>query len=92
MRTGRPCRRSAEHCRSLGLAVQKCPEQLELVDALPRNSYGKVLKQELRARLGLSHACGTSTTLPATRRCSRSSSAVAASSSAYAVGSAGRMR
>jgi acyl-CoA synthetase (AMP-forming)/AMP-acid ligase II len=40
-----------EHCRGLGLAVQKCPEQLELVDALPRNSYGKVLKQELRARL-----------------------------------------
>ena len=36
---------------SLGLAVQKCPEQLELVDALPRNSYGKVLKQELKARL-----------------------------------------
>lgn len=41
----------ADHCRALGLAVQKCPEQLELVDALPRNSYGKVLKQELRARV-----------------------------------------
>ena len=41
----------AQHCRGLGLAVQKCPEQLELVDALPRNSYGKVLKQELRARV-----------------------------------------
>jgi acyl-CoA synthetase (AMP-forming)/AMP-acid ligase II len=41
----------AEHCRGLGLAVQKCPEQLELVDGLPRNSYGKVLKQELRARV-----------------------------------------
>jgi acyl-CoA synthetase (AMP-forming)/AMP-acid ligase II len=41
----------AEHCRSLGLAMQKCPEQLELVDTLPRNSYGKVLKQELRARV-----------------------------------------
>ncbi|HLM19750.1 MAG TPA: cyclohexanecarboxylate-CoA ligase, partial [Acidimicrobiia bacterium] len=41
----------AEHCRSLGLAVQKCPEQLELVDVLPRNSYGKVLKQELRTRV-----------------------------------------
>jgi acyl-CoA synthetase (AMP-forming)/AMP-acid ligase II len=38
----------ADHCRALGLAVQKCPEQLELVDGLPRNSYGKVLKQELR--------------------------------------------
>jgi acyl-CoA synthetase (AMP-forming)/AMP-acid ligase II len=41
----------AEHCRGLGLAVQKCPEELVLVDALPRNSYGKVLKQELRKRV-----------------------------------------
>ncbi len=41
----------ADQCRGLGLAVQKCPEQLELVDALPRNSYGKVLKQELKARV-----------------------------------------
>jgi cyclohexanecarboxylate-CoA ligase len=41
----------ADHCRSLGLAVQKCPEQLELVDSLPRNSFGKVLKQDLRARV-----------------------------------------
>ena len=41
----------AEHCRSLGLAIQKCPEQLEVVDVLPRNSYGKVLKQELRKRV-----------------------------------------
>ena len=40
----------ADHCRSLGLAIQKCPEQLELVDSLPRNSFGKVLKQELKAR------------------------------------------
>jgi acyl-CoA synthetase (AMP-forming)/AMP-acid ligase II len=41
----------ADHCRSLGLAIQKCPEQLEVVDVLPRNSYGKVLKQELRKRV-----------------------------------------
>jgi acyl-CoA synthetase (AMP-forming)/AMP-acid ligase II len=40
----------AEHCRSEGLAIQKVPEQLELVDALPRNAMGKVLKQDLRAR------------------------------------------
>ena len=39
-----------EHCRLQGLAVQKCPEQLEVVDALPRNAMGKVLKQELRSR------------------------------------------
>ena len=41
----------AIHCRGLGLAVQKCPEQLELVDELPHNPFGKVLKQELRARV-----------------------------------------
>jgi cyclohexanecarboxylate-CoA ligase len=40
-----------EHCRLQGLAVQKCPEQLEVVDALPRNAMGKVLKQDLRSRL-----------------------------------------
>lgn len=40
-----------EHCRTSGLAIQKCPEQLEVVDALPRNSMGKVLKQDLRAAL-----------------------------------------
>jgi acyl-CoA synthetase (AMP-forming)/AMP-acid ligase II len=34
-----------------GLAKQKTPEQLEVVDALPRNPTGKVLKYELRARL-----------------------------------------
>ena len=39
-----------QHCRLQGLAVQKCPEQLEVVDALPRNAMGKVLKQELRSR------------------------------------------
>jgi acyl-CoA synthetase (AMP-forming)/AMP-acid ligase II len=32
-----------------GLAKQKTPEQLEVVDALPRNPTGKVLKFELRA-------------------------------------------
>lgn len=32
------------------LMVQKIPEQLELVDSLPRNAAGKILKHELRAR------------------------------------------
>jgi acyl-CoA synthetase (AMP-forming)/AMP-acid ligase II len=32
-----------------GLTVQKIPEQLEVVDALPRNPSGKVLKHELQA-------------------------------------------
>jgi acyl-CoA synthetase (AMP-forming)/AMP-acid ligase II len=32
-----------------GLTVQKVPEQLEVVDTLPRNASGKVLKHDLRA-------------------------------------------
>jgi cyclohexanecarboxylate-CoA ligase len=32
-----------------GMAKQKVPEQLEIVDALPRNPSGKILKHELRA-------------------------------------------
>jgi non-ribosomal peptide synthetase component E (peptide arylation enzyme) len=40
----------AEHCRAAGLATQKIPEQLELVDAIPRNPMGKVLKHQLRDR------------------------------------------
>src|SRR5262249_10459272 len=33
-----------------GLARQKIPERLELVDAVPRNPTGKILKQDLRRR------------------------------------------
>ena len=40
----------AQHCAANGLAKQKVPEQIEFVDALPRNAMGKILKQELRAR------------------------------------------
>jgi non-ribosomal peptide synthetase component E (peptide arylation enzyme) len=40
----------AAHCRALGLAAQKIPEQIELVSELPRNLQGKVLKKELRSR------------------------------------------
>lgn len=36
--------------REAGLMIQKLPEQLELVEVLPRNPTGKVLKHELRAR------------------------------------------
>jgi acyl-CoA synthetase (AMP-forming)/AMP-acid ligase II len=39
-----------EHCRSTGLATQKIPEQLEIVDEVPRNPMGKIRKQELRDR------------------------------------------
>lgn len=40
----------AEHCRAHGLSRHKSPERLEVVDALPRNLIGKVLKAELRSR------------------------------------------
>jgi acyl-CoA synthetase (AMP-forming)/AMP-acid ligase II len=36
-----------DHCRAAGLAPQKIPEQVEIVDALPRNASGKVLKYQL---------------------------------------------
>ena len=39
-----------EHCIAAGLMRQKIPEQLELLDALPYNSTGKVLKADLRKR------------------------------------------
>ncbi len=38
--------------REQGLMVQKLPEQLEVVEELPRNPTGKVLKHELRKRFG----------------------------------------
>jgi len=39
-----------EFLRDRQLMLQKIPEQLELVDVLPRNPTGKVLKHTLRAR------------------------------------------
>jgi acyl-CoA synthetase (AMP-forming)/AMP-acid ligase II len=43
-------------CRRAGLMAQKIPEQLEVVEALPRNATLKILKHELRARFA--HARG----------------------------------
>lgn len=40
------------HCQSRGLSKHKAPERIEIVEALPRNLTGKVLKNELRARFG----------------------------------------
>ena len=37
-----------DHLRAAGLMTQKLPEQLEVVELLPRNSTGKVLKHVLR--------------------------------------------
>ena len=42
----------ADHCREQKLATQKIPERLEIVDALPRNALGKILKRELRSQFG----------------------------------------
>lgn len=39
-----------ELCREQGLMIQKTPEQLEILDALPRNPTMKILKRELVSR------------------------------------------
>ena len=40
-----------EHFKAAGLARQKTPERLVIVDDFPRTPYGKVLKRELRERI-----------------------------------------
>ncbi len=40
----------AQHCRDAGLMTQKIPEQLEIIEALPRNPTLKILKRELIER------------------------------------------
>ncbi len=39
------------HLLSLGMAVQKSPERLELISAMPRTASGKIQKFQLRQRL-----------------------------------------
>ncbi|MEZ0350617.1 class I adenylate-forming enzyme family protein [Mycobacterium sp. pR1184] len=41
-----------QHCRSLGLGRYKHPERLVIVDTLPRNQFGKVIKKDLREAFG----------------------------------------
>ncbi len=41
-----------QHCRSQGLSRYKHPERLVIVDALPRNQFGKVIKKDLRDAFG----------------------------------------
>ena len=36
------------HLKESGLMTQKLPEQLEIIDVVPRNPAGKVLKHVLR--------------------------------------------
>ena len=45
------------HLLAAGLITRKLPEQLELVDALPRNPSGKILKFELQARFQRRFVC-----------------------------------
>ncbi|MGQ0824124.1 MAG: class I adenylate-forming enzyme family protein [Actinomycetota bacterium] len=40
-----------EHCKGVGLMMQKMPERIEILDAMPRNPSGKIPKHELRRRL-----------------------------------------
>jgi non-ribosomal peptide synthetase component E (peptide arylation enzyme) len=35
-------------CQGVGVAAQKIPEELQLLDALPRNASGKILKHQLK--------------------------------------------
>ncbi|MFN8028714.1 MAG: AMP-binding protein, partial [Acidimicrobiia bacterium] len=42
----------AQHCLDHGLAKWKIPEQLEILDAIPRNGMGKIEKPALRKRYG----------------------------------------
>jgi acyl-CoA synthetase (AMP-forming)/AMP-acid ligase II len=39
------------HCSAEGIARQKTPEQLEIVDRIERNPMGKVVKADLRAQI-----------------------------------------
>ena len=41
----------AEHCAAEGLARYKRPERLDVVAQIPRNSMGKILKDQLRSAL-----------------------------------------
>ncbi|MFZ1175397.1 MAG: AMP-binding protein [Mycobacterium sp.] len=41
-----------QHCHSLGLSRYKHPERLVIVDTLPRNQFGKVIKRDLRKAFG----------------------------------------
>lgn len=41
-----------QHCRSRGLSRYKHPERLVIVDTLPRDPFGKVIKKQLREAFG----------------------------------------
>jgi non-ribosomal peptide synthetase component E (peptide arylation enzyme) len=41
-----------QHCQSRGLSRYKHPEHLVVVETLPRNQFGKVIKKDLREAFG----------------------------------------
>jgi non-ribosomal peptide synthetase component E (peptide arylation enzyme) len=41
-----------EYFQTLGLARQKAPERLEIIDAMPMSAGGKILKGDLKKRIG----------------------------------------
>jgi non-ribosomal peptide synthetase component E (peptide arylation enzyme) len=41
-----------QHCQLQGLSRYKHPERLVIVDTLPRNQFGKVIKKDLREAFG----------------------------------------
>ena len=43
----------ADHLQRVGIARQKFPERLEIIDQMPMNAAGKVLKVALRARFSI---------------------------------------
>ena len=57
LKTGQTC--TFDDMRSAldaaGLARHKFPEALEIMQALPLNTIGKVLKEDLKARLSRTH-------------------------------------
>ncbi|MEQ8935123.1 MAG: AMP-binding protein, partial [Amphiplicatus sp.] len=42
-----------DHFQALGLARQKAPERLEIIDTMPMSAAGKILKSELKKRLAV---------------------------------------
>ena len=53
-----------EHLLARGLAIQKTPERLEIVEALPRTASGKVQKYLLRQQIAQIVGAAASTSYP----------------------------
>jgi cyclohexanecarboxylate-CoA ligase len=56
------------YLKDRGLRVQAVPEQLEVVDVVPRNPAGKILKHTLRQRFAPAPDAGSAPTTPTRTR------------------------